>query len=142
MVIERLQPNWRTVSYVQIIYIIFNFRRAFIINSRIFMQEYVYTLRFITQMFGLYCFREITWREYVIICLRMREQTGLVLETGIFTGVVPPSVEDNNEKSIGLSSALTSFVVAIYTTLGSNVFFIFEWWGLKLTKKLNVPTEF
>ena len=47
------------------IYVTFNLRRSFIDINWPFMQEYVYTLRFIIQQHGPNCFDELTKRECV-----------------------------------------------------------------------------
>ena len=56
MINERLKINWQTVDYTQVIYVTFNFGLSFIINTRIFMQEYVYISRFIIQQRENNCF--------------------------------------------------------------------------------------
>ena len=83
MINERLKLNRWTVNYKQVIYFTFNFRRSFIINSRAFMQECVYT--------------SFLLPSYVINRLKMTEQTAHVLGTEIVARLFPPIAEDNNE---------------------------------------------
>ena len=103
------------------IYVTFSFRRSFIINSKIYMQEMVKCYGRITHLHRPNRIRiQIQW-EHVITCPRITEQTVHVLETEIVAGVFPPVAEDDNEYSIVPYSALQTFATFVHTIQSSHV---------------------
>ena len=89
-------PSFFNLSCLPI-YVTFSFRRSFIINSKIYMQEMVKCYVRITHLHRPNRIRiQIQW-EHVITCPRITEHTGHALETEIVARVFPPVAEDDNE---------------------------------------------
>ena len=113
-------PSFFNSSYLPI-YVTFNFRRSFIINSKIYMQEMAKCYGRITHLHRPSRIRiEIQW-EHVITCPRITEQTGHVLETVIVAEVFPPVAGDDNDYSIVPSSALKTFATIVHTIQSSHI---------------------
>ena len=138
-------PSFFNLSYLPI-YVTFNFRRSFIINSKIYMQEMVKCNGRITHLHRPNRIRiEIQW-EHVITCPRITEQTGHVLETEIVAEVFPPVAADHNDYSIVPSSALKTFATIVHTIQSYHVCSMVESRVLqskvKFKEKMNIPAKF
>ena len=118
-------PSFFNLSYLPI-YATFSFRRPFIVNSKIYMQEMVKCYSRITHLHRPNRIRiQIQW-EHVNTCPRITEQTGHVLETEIVAGVFPPVAKDDNEYSIVPSSALKTLATIVHTIQSSHVCYMVE----------------